>query len=56
METNGGTLVRKFSTVSSVATRPAIGAASTMAFTKSEQCMLCHASGKVADIKEMHAK
>lgn len=56
METNGGTLVRKFSTVSSVATRPAIGAASTMTFMKPEQCMLCHASGKVADIKVMHAK
>jgi OmcA/MtrC family decaheme c-type cytochrome len=56
MELNGGTLVRKFSTVSSVATRPAIGAASTMTFTKAEQCMLCHASGKVADIKEVHAK
>ena len=43
MELNGGTLVRRFSTVSSVATRPAIGAASTMTFTKAEQCMLCHA-------------
>jgi OmcA/MtrC family decaheme c-type cytochrome len=56
MELNGGTLVRKFSTVSSVATRPAIGAASTMTFTKVEQCMLCHASGKVADIKAVHAQ
>jgi len=55
MESNGGTLVRKFSTVSSVATRPAIGATSAMKFTKGEQCMLCHASGKVADIKAMHA-
>src|SRR6185369_7030182 len=55
MESNGGTLVRKFSTVSSVATRPAIGATSAMKFTKGEQCMLCHASGKVSDIKAMHA-
>ena len=55
MESNGGTLVRKFSSVSSVAARPAIGAASTMTL-KNEQCMLCHASGKVADIKVMHAK
>jgi len=38
-----------------VAARPAIGAASTMTL-KGEQCMLCHASGKVADIKAMHAK
>jgi OmcA/MtrC family decaheme c-type cytochrome len=71
METNGGTLVRRFSSVSSLgaASRPtsknssgalvggpAIGVASTMTFTKNEQCMLCHASGKVADIKAMHAK
>jgi OmcA/MtrC family decaheme c-type cytochrome len=56
MVSNGGTLVTSFSKVSSVATRPAIGAASTMKFTKAEQCMLCHASGKVADIKVMHAK
>jgi OmcA/MtrC family decaheme c-type cytochrome len=60
MESNGGTLVRKLSTVSDVGTttspRPAVGATSTMAFSKTEQCMLCHASGKVADIKTMHAK
>lgn len=60
MESNGGTLVRKLSTVSNVGTtaapRPAVGATSTMAFSKTEQCMLCHASGKVADIKAMHAK
>jgi OmcA/MtrC family decaheme c-type cytochrome len=58
MESNGGTLVRKLSTVSNVGTttspRPAVGAASTMAFSKTEQCMLCHATGKVADIKTMH--
>ncbi|MBI2319251.1 MAG: OmcA/MtrC family decaheme c-type cytochrome [Betaproteobacteria bacterium] len=56
MQQNGGTLLASFSSVSSVATRPAIGTASTMTFTKSETCMLCHASGKVADIKTMHAK
>jgi len=60
MESNGGTLVRLLSSVSTVGTvaapRPAIGTASTMTFTKTEQCMLCHASGKVADIKAMHAK
>jgi OmcA/MtrC family decaheme c-type cytochrome len=60
MESNGGTLVRLLSSVSNVGTttspRPAIGATSTMAFNKTEQCMLCHAVGKVADIKAMHAK
>ncbi len=56
METNGGTLVRQFSTVSSVATRPAIGTTSSMTFTRAEQCMLCHASGKVADIKAVHGQ
>jgi OmcA/MtrC family decaheme c-type cytochrome len=59
MQSNGGTLVSLFSSVSSLGTtavRPAIGTASTMTFTKSEQCMLCHASSKVADIKAMHAK
>jgi OmcA/MtrC family decaheme c-type cytochrome len=40
MEANGGSLY----------------AARTAALAKSEQCMLCHASGKVADIKVMHAK
>jgi len=28
----------------------------SVAVTKSEQCLLCHASGRVADIKAMHAK
>jgi OmcA/MtrC family decaheme c-type cytochrome len=59
MESNGGTIVRLFSSVSSLGTatvRPTIGTTSTMTFTKSEQCMLCHATGKVADIKAMHAK
>ncbi|CAG4883519.1 conserved exported protein of unknown function [Georgfuchsia toluolica] len=54
MESNGGTIVRLFSSVASTATRPAIGTASTMTFTKTEQCTLCHGSGKVADIKAMH--
>jgi OmcA/MtrC family decaheme c-type cytochrome len=56
MQSNGGTLVKLFSSVASVAARPAIGTASPMTFTKSEQCMLCHGSGKVADIKAMHAR
>lgn len=56
MQSNGGTLYALFSSVSSVATRPAIGTTSSMTFTKSEQCTLCHLSGKVADIKAMHAK
>jgi OmcA/MtrC family decaheme c-type cytochrome len=58
MQTNGGTLVKQWSTVASVATRPStsIGQTSSNTFNKSEQCMLCHATGKVADIKVMHAK
>jgi hypothetical protein len=63
MTTNGGTLLKKFSSVASMG---AAGVASTATvqrissaantFNKSEQCMLCHATGKVADIKVMHAK
>ena len=56
MQSNGGSLLALFSTVSSTATRPAVGTASTMTFTKTEQCTLCHLAGKVADIKTMHAK
>ncbi|MDO8310601.1 MAG: hypothetical protein Q7T25_01545, partial [Sideroxyarcus sp.] len=56
MQQQGGSIYAPFSSVASVATRPAIGTASTMTFTKSETCMLCHASGKTADIKAMHAK
>ncbi|MBI4290523.1 MAG: OmcA/MtrC family decaheme c-type cytochrome, partial [Betaproteobacteria bacterium] len=56
MQSNGGTLLKRFSSVSTVAVRPAIGTASTMTFTKGEQCTLCHLAGKVADIKAMHAK
>jgi OmcA/MtrC family decaheme c-type cytochrome len=56
MQQQGGSIYALFSSVASVATRPAIGTASTMTFTKSETCMLCHASGKTADIKAMHAK
>jgi len=64
MQSNGGTLLKRFSSVSSLAAgapRPMVSAAgigdtTAMTFTKSEQCMLCHATGKVADIKAMHAK
>ncbi|TAK51652.1 MAG: OmcA/MtrC family decaheme c-type cytochrome [Betaproteobacteria bacterium] len=56
MQSNGGTLVTLFSSVSSTATRPTVGTASTMTFTKAEQCTLCHLAGRVADIKAMHAK
>jgi len=40
MESNGGSIY----------------AARSTALAKGEQCMLCHASGKVADIKVMHSK
>ncbi|MFA5913600.1 MAG: OmcA/MtrC family decaheme c-type cytochrome [Burkholderiales bacterium] len=57
MQSNGGTLYALFSSVVPAGTtRPAIGTTSTMTFTKSEQCTLCHLAGKVADIKTMHAK
>jgi len=56
MQSQGGTLLSLFSTVSSVAARPAVGTASAMRFTRYESCLLCHGSGKVADIKVVHAR
>ena len=56
MQSNGGTLLALFSTVASVATRPAVGTTSTMTFTRAEQCTLCHLAGRVADIRTMHAR
>ena len=64
MQSNGGTLLKQFSTVSSLGTttpRPmptaaGVGDSTAMTFTKTEQCTLCHLAGKVADIKVMHAK
>ncbi len=57
MQGNGGTLVSLFSSVASVATRPAVGATSTMTFKK-ELCMDCHDSTSVygLGIKAVHAK
>jgi len=54
MQTNGGTLYGAFSSVASVPTRPDVGKASTMTFTKVEACTVCHGAGKVADIKVVH--
>jgi len=56
MKVNGGSVYALFSKVASVATRPAVGTASTMTFTTTEACMVCHGSGKEQDIKVMHAK
>ena len=58
MQQNGGTLYALFSTVASVATRPALGTTSTMTFTKKESCMFCHASDSAygLGIKAVHAK
>ena len=55
---NGGTLVSLFSSVASVATRPAVGAASSMTFVKKELCMDCHqpTSTYGLGIKAVHAK
>jgi OmcA/MtrC family decaheme c-type cytochrome len=55
MQLNGGTILGLVSTVSTGGARPAIGAATGFGFTKVETCMVCHASGKVADIKAVHA-
>ena len=61
MQLNGGTVYGSVSTVSSGGPRPAVPSASaapvatTFSFTKVETCMVCHATGKVADIKVMHA-
>ncbi|CAG4883520.1 conserved exported protein of unknown function [Georgfuchsia toluolica] len=51
MESNGGTIVRRASTVTVTGT-----GVRTSGFAKAEQCTLCHASGKLADIKTMHAQ
>lgn len=54
MQLNGGTLYASVSTVSSGGARPATGTNTGFSFTKVEACMVCHASGKVADIKAVH--
>lgn len=54
MQLNGGTLVSLASGASNGVARPAVGASNGFAFTKAESCMVCHASGKVADIKAVH--
>jgi len=46
MQYNGGTLVSRASTVST--------GGRANGFSKVESCMVCHASGKVADIKAVH--
>lgn len=59
MQSNGGSIYARFSSVASVgAARPAEGTASTMTFTKEEQCMFCHSSDSVygLGIKAVHAK
>jgi OmcA/MtrC family decaheme c-type cytochrome len=50
MQLNGGTLVSLVSSASNGVARQANG----FAFTKVEACMVCHGSGKVADIKAVH--
>jgi hypothetical protein len=57
MTSNGGTLVGLFSSVASVATRPAVGATSAMTFAKKEVCMDCHISTSIygLGIKAVHA-
>jgi OmcA/MtrC family decaheme c-type cytochrome len=47
MQGNGGSLYARASTVTS-------GGLRANGFNKVEACMVCHASGKVADIKAVH--
>jgi Zn-finger protein len=54
MQLNGGTLYKPVSTVSNSATGSRT--IKDFSFTKVESCMVCHASGKVADIKAVHMK
>jgi OmcA/MtrC family decaheme c-type cytochrome len=56
MKTNGGVLYASVSTVSTGGARPATGTNTTFKFTNNEACMVCHAAGKVADIKAVHIK
>jgi OmcA/MtrC family decaheme c-type cytochrome len=55
MQLNGGTIYGLVSTVSTTGVaRPAIGTTTTFGFTKVEACAVCHAPGKVADVKAVH--
>jgi OmcA/MtrC family decaheme c-type cytochrome len=54
MQLNGGTIYSTVSAVSTGGARPAIGASTGFAFTKVEACTVCHAPGKVGDIKAAH--
>ena len=58
MQLNGGSVYARASAVSSgsAGVRPAVGASNGFAFNKVESCMVCHAAGKVADIKAAHIK
>jgi OmcA/MtrC family decaheme c-type cytochrome len=56
MQQNGGSIYASVSTVSTGGARPATGTTTGFSFTKVETCMVCHASGKVADIKAVHIK
>ena len=51
---NGGTVYGSVSAVSTGGARPAVGASTGFGFTKVESCMVCHATGKVGDIKAAH--
>ena len=54
MQLNGGALYASVSTVSTGGARPATGTTTGFSFTKVEACMVCHAPGKVAAIKDVH--
>ena len=54
MQINGGVLYASVSAVSTGGARPATGTNTGFKFTPVEQCMVCHANGKVADIRAVH--
>jgi OmcA/MtrC family decaheme c-type cytochrome len=56
MKSNGGKLYASVSAVSTGGARPATGTNTGFKFSNDESCMVCHAAGKVADIKAAHIK
>jgi hypothetical protein len=54
MQQNGGTIYNSVSAVSTGGARTAIGVTTGFKFTAVEACTVCHAPGKVGDIKAAH--
>lgn len=56
MKSNGGSIYASVSAVSTGGARPAMGTTTGFSFTQVETCLVCHGSGRVADIKAAHGK